>query len=198
MVYEICEIFYSIQGEGINQGKPFVFVRFSGCNLRCSWCDTKYAWREGEKMDVEEIIRRVKGFGCRDVLLTGGEPFLQDITFLVESLREENMRVSVETNGTIWRDIKFDWITVSPKPAGKRYHEMGYDLRFRDIADEFKYVITSQQDFNFIDRNIKCPVILQPVDNNIEIGRKIVDFIKKEKRENFYLKFQIHKFLGIK
>ncbi len=198
MIYDVCEIFYSIQGEGLNQGKSAVFIRLSGCNLRCSWCDTKYAWKNGEKLSLKEIVERVKSFKCGDVCLTGGEPFLQDISLLVKSLRREGFKVSVETNGTIWRDIKFDWITVSPKPEGKRYHRKGYDIRFRNVAGEFKYVITCEDDFKFIDRQLKCPVVLQPVDNSLEIGRKIVDFIKKERKENFYLRFQIHKFLGIK
>lgn len=198
MVYKICEIFYSIQGEGLLQGIPFIFIRFSGCNLRCSWCDTKYAWENGKELKTEEILKEIKKYKCRRVCLTGGEPYLQDISEIVKKLKEKKFFVSVETNGTIWRDLKFDWITVSPKIEGKSFHKFGYDLRFRKVANEFKYVILNEEIFDFIDRKIKKPVILQPVNNDMKIAKKIVEFIKKNPENNWYLRFQMHKILKIK
>jgi len=197
MKYKVSEIFYSIQGEGLNQGIPFVFIRFSGCNLRCEWCDTKYAWEGGKEMKVSQIIKKVKGYKCRNVCITGGEPYLQPLKPIFEELKEEKFYISVETNGTIWQDIKFDWITVSPKREGIKYHKKGYDIRFKKVASEFKYVITGKDDFKFIDNEIEKPVILQPVDNNFEISKLIIEYIKNNPNKNYRLKLQLHKILSI-
>jgi len=198
MKYNISEIFYSIQGEGLLEGLPFIFIRFSGCNLRCFFCDTKYSWENGKEMGIEEILQEIKKFNCKRVFLTGGEPYIQDISFLYEKLKTEKFWVGVETNGTIFKDIKFDWITVSPKKEGEKFHRYGYDERFKNIANEFKYVIVDRRYFEFIDRTIEKPVILQPVDNNIEIARQIVKFLKENNEKNWYLRLQIHKILNIK
>lgn len=197
MKYKVSEIFYSIQGEGLNQGLPFVFIRFSGCNLRCVWCDTKYAWKNGEEMELEEIVKEVKKFKCKNICITGGEPYLQNLFPIFERLKKEKLFISVETNGTIWQDIKFDWITVSPKREGGKYHKNGYDIRFRKVASEFKYVITGKDDFEFIDNEIKKPIILQPVDNNFEISKLIIDYIKNNPDRNYRIKLQLHKILKI-
>ena len=198
MVYRISEIFYSVQGEGLLQGLPFVFVRFSGCNLRCKWCDTKYAWKNGKEMEVKDIVEKIEKFGCKRVCFTGGEPYLQDIDVIFKILKKKDYWVSVETNGTVWKDIKFDWITVSPKFEGKKMYPEGYDEKFRKVAKEFKYVITDKKIFDFIDRKIGVPVILQPVNNNKKISKMIVNFLKKNPTNNWYLRFQIHKILKIK
>ena len=73
----INEIFYSIQGEGRSAGKPAVFLRLSGCNLKCRWCDTKYAWKKGEEMTTGQIIQKIKKYPCKHLVVTGGEPMLQ-------------------------------------------------------------------------------------------------------------------------
>ncbi|MCD6408333.1 7-carboxy-7-deazaguanine synthase QueE [bacterium] len=198
MDYFISEIFYSIQGEGLLQGIPMVFIRLAGCNLRCPFCDTKYAWEKGNnKKDVGEIINEVKKFRCKKVCITGGEPYLQDLKILVSSLKKLNFWISIETNGTIWQEIEVDWITVSPKIEGRNYHKDGFDRKFLEVANEFKYVITGEEIFEFISRDIKCPVILQPVDNDLKIAEKIIKFLKKERKENFYLRLQLHKILKI-
>ncbi|MFN4227725.1 MAG: 7-carboxy-7-deazaguanine synthase QueE [Candidatus Ratteibacteria bacterium] len=198
MVYNITEIFYSIQGEGLLQGLPFIFLRFSGCNLKCFWCDTKYAWEEGKLMTEREILSKVQKFNCKRICFTGGEPYLQEIDKIFNILKEKDYWITVETNGTIWRDIKFDWITVSPKIEGQKFHKFGYDQRFNDVANEFKYVILNKESFNFINRDIKQPVILQPVDNNLKIAKMIVNFLKENSFNNWYLRLQIHKITKIK
>ncbi|MCM8772546.1 MAG: 7-carboxy-7-deazaguanine synthase QueE [Candidatus Omnitrophica bacterium] len=198
MIYRINEIFYSIQGEGLLQGLPFVFIRFTGCNLRCSWCDTKYAWENGKEMEAREILKEVEKFDCKRVCFTGGEPYLQEIEYLFEFLKRKNYWISVETNGTIWRDIKFHWITVSPKEEGKIYHPSGYDNKFKKVANEFKYVIINKKTFEFIDRKIESPVILQPLNNDKKISKDIVNFLKKNPEKNWYFRFQIQKILKIK
>ncbi len=98
----VTEIFKSIQGESSFTGLPFVFVRLAGCNLRCAWCDTTYAWEGGESFSVEEIVRQVEAFNGTRVLLTGGEPLLQEDTpMLAEALLARGLRVCCETNGSL-------------------------------------------------------------------------------------------------
>ncbi|MCM8810956.1 MAG: 7-carboxy-7-deazaguanine synthase QueE, partial [Candidatus Omnitrophica bacterium] len=136
MVYKITEIFYSIQGEGLLQGIPLIFLRFSGCNLKCFWCDTKYAWEKGKELTEKEILKEIEKFKCKRICFTGGEPYLQEIENIFNILKEKDYWISVETNGTIWKDISFDWITVSPKIEGKKFHKFGYDERFNNVANE--------------------------------------------------------------
>jgi len=117
----ISEIFYSIQGEGELTGVPSVFVRSSGCNLRCSWCDTPYAsWQPtGEEMTVDEIVRQIQAFHCNHVVLTGGEPLLaKSIHELASRLQYLGMHITIETAGTISPDkICCDLASISPKLA---------------------------------------------------------------------------------
>lgn len=116
---KIAEIFHSIQGEGELTGIPSVFVRTSGCNLRCSWCDTPYAsWHpEGDEMAVEEIVAAVLRFGCPHVVLTGGEPMIAPgIRELAAALTAHRLHLTIETAGTIPPDgIACDLASVSPK-----------------------------------------------------------------------------------
>jgi 7-carboxy-7-deazaguanine synthase len=119
-VLRVAEIFRSVQGEGLWAGTPSVFVRVSGCNLRCVWCDTPYAsWSpEGPVMSVDEIVSRVSELrdGADHVVLTGGEPMLFDpIVPLAERLKDDGMTITVETAGTVYRDLPCDLMSVSPK-----------------------------------------------------------------------------------
>ncbi|MCS7180168.1 MAG: 7-carboxy-7-deazaguanine synthase QueE, partial [bacterium] len=79
MYFKISEIFFSIQGEGLLQGLPFIFLRFCGCNLKCRWCDTKYAWENGNNLSEIEILKEIERFKCKRICFTGGEPYLQEI-----------------------------------------------------------------------------------------------------------------------
>lgn len=114
----IAELFYSIQGEGKLTGMPSAFVRVSGCNLRCRWCDTPYAsWQpEGRDMNATEVLQTVAGYGCRHLVLTGGEPLLfEDSVELSERARQMGFYVTVETAGTIYRQVAADLLSLSPK-----------------------------------------------------------------------------------
>ena len=98
----ICEIYYSLQGEGMLMGLPTVFIRTIGCNLDCSWCDTPYAREGGEEMLVEDIAKKVEAFGVDNVCVTGGEPLIQDETYkLIDALLERGFYIQLETNGSI-------------------------------------------------------------------------------------------------
>lgn len=128
IVYHINEIFYSLQGEGFHTGRPAVFVRFAGCNLRCPFCDTDFS--HSEPMTAEQIARRVFDYSTHPhtlIVLTGGEPSLQVDKELVDALHAHRQTVTIETNGTHPVPDNIDWVTVSPKAVS---------------ADESKVVLT--------------------------------------------------------
>ena len=117
--YKVKEIFYTIQGEGFHAGEPAVFVRLSGCNLSCPWCDTDHL--KGETMSIPDIVRTVKALWPSKetapfVVLTGGEPSLQVDEQLIKSLNAMEAFIAIETNGTHELPEGIDWITCSPKP----------------------------------------------------------------------------------
>lgn len=130
---KINEIFYSLQGEGFHTGTPAVFVRFSGCNLRCDFCDTRH--EEGTLMTDEEIIERVASFPAPIVILTGGEPSLWIDDKLISRLHEAEKYICIETNGTHRLPAGIDWVTCSPKE--------GAPVVLRRV-DEIKVVYTGQ------------------------------------------------------
>ncbi|NCC11035.1 MAG: radical SAM protein [Bacteroidia bacterium] len=130
---KINEIFYSLQGEGFHTGTPAVFIRFSGCNLKCSFCDT--AHEEGELMSDQQIIDEVLRYPAQLIVLTGGEPSLWIDEALIDQLHAVGKRVAIETNGTRVLPSAIDWVTCSPKTGGA--------LSVQHI-DELKVVYTGQ------------------------------------------------------
>jgi len=150
----VAEIFASIQGEGRWAGTPSAFVRVSGCNLRCVWCDTPYAsWMpEGPAMTVAEIVSRVEGLGVRHVVLTGGEPLLfEPIIALAQALKGAHV-LTCETAGTVFRQLPCDLMSISPKLANstpgveagrgwpERHERTRADLEpLRRLLDEYDY-----------------------------------------------------------
>jgi 7-carboxy-7-deazaguanine synthase len=161
----IAEIFYSVQGEGSLVGVPSVFVRTSGCNLRCSWCDTPYtSWNpEGNHMSTSEILDRAAEFGAaRHVVLTGGEPMIAPgIVELSEGLHERGMHITVETAGTVFAPVACDLMSISPKlsnstPDGvfKAQHErlrLQPDVLRKLMASydyQLKFVIAREDDID--------------------------------------------------
>lgn len=116
----IAETFVSIQGEGKLAGTPSWFVRVSGCNLRCAWCDTAYAsWApEGAKRTIEELLDEASRSGVRHAVVTGGEPMIfEDVEALTRGLRDAGLHVTIETAGTVFRDVACDLMSISPKLA---------------------------------------------------------------------------------
>jgi organic radical activating enzyme len=201
---KIAEIFPSVQGEGLRQGEPTIFVRLSGCNLRCSFCDTKYAWTGGEMRTRDSVVAEVKkirlDFPALWVCLTGGEPLLQDISGLVRDLKKEGLKVQVETNGTVDRLLPVDWYTISPKP--KDYF---YQPRFRKAAKEVKLVVSRELTYEVVSRLHKefppdTPVILQPESNRQASARRAMRILEqclKDGLTNIRLSCQLHKVFKI-
>jgi 7-carboxy-7-deazaguanine synthase len=123
---KIAELFYSIQGEGRLLGVPSVFVRTSGCNLRCAWCDSDYtSWRsEGQKFTVSEILRRLAEFPTRHVVVTGGEPLIAPgIEELCAGLHERGYHITIETAATVFKPVACDLASLSPKLANSTPNE---------------------------------------------------------------------------
>jgi 7-carboxy-7-deazaguanine synthase len=123
---KIAEMFYSIQGEGILSGVPSVFVRSSGCNLRCTWCDTPYtSWNpEGSEISIGEIVNRARGFGASHVVVTGGEPMIASgIGDLTRELRDASLHVTIETAGTVDTEVACNLMSISPKLANSTPHQ---------------------------------------------------------------------------
>ena len=117
---KIAEVFYSVQGEGKLVGVPSVFVRTSGCNLRCSWCDTPYtSWApEGVQRSVSSLVEEVVAFGSRHVVVTGGEPLIApEVVALTSELRARGLHITVETAGTVFAPVACDLMSISPKLA---------------------------------------------------------------------------------
>lgn len=204
-ILKITEIFSSIQGEGLRQGEPTLFVRFSGCNLKCSFCDTQYAWNMGRDYSTAQVLEKIKklrdNFPAQWVCLTGGEPLLQDVKELAKHLKRENFKVQVETNATVFRPLPVDWYSISPKPD--KYY---FRPEYKDRAKEVKVIITKDLDFSVIQRlreqfPEKTPLLLQPQSNrkwSMNLGIKLLKEASKAGLKNIKLTIQLHKVFGIK
>ena len=168
----LAELFHSIQGEGKLVGVPSVFVRASGCNLRCQWCDTPYAsWDpEGEDVPVDEIVGRVLAYNCRHAVVTGGEPMIMpDVVELCDRLKGHGLHVTVETAATVYKPVSLDLASLSPKLSnstptereGGRFaaaHErqrLNYPViqQFIDAAPDFqlKFVVAGEGDLDEVE-----------------------------------------------
>jgi len=173
---EICEIFHSLQGEGIDIGLPTIFVRTAGCNLRCEWCDTKYAWKGGEEIDIENIKDKLDEIECYRVCITGGEPLLQEDILELIDLLLPSYEISIETNGSldisevVEKDLKvsMDYKT----PSSSMEDEMREDnLDLLREKDQLKFVISNRKDYEFSadileDFDNRCEVIFQTEESN--------------------------------
>ena len=151
---QVSEIFRSIQGESTYQGLPCTFVRLTGCNLRCTWCDTEYAFHGGEKMSIDEIIAKVDNFGGRLVEITGGEPLLQkDAPELMRRLLAKGYQVMIETSGERPLDdvppeaVKI--VDVKCPDSGEANTFRLESLQVMCEHDQLKFVIATRRDYEF-------------------------------------------------
>jgi 7-carboxy-7-deazaguanine synthase len=206
MMLIINEIFYSIQGESIHSGRPCIFVRLTGCNLRCSYCDTRYAYEQGVTMDLNEIINRVAAYPCRLVEVTGGEPLLQSQTpVLIHKLLENGYEVMMETNGSLdirrvdSRCIKI--VDIKCPGSGESDKNDMKNLKRLGSKDQVKFVIGTRSDYKYaratIDSN--CPyfpkdrILFSPASERIEPAQ-LAEWILQDKL-NVRLHLQLHKII---
>jgi 7-carboxy-7-deazaguanine synthase len=205
----INEIFYSIQGESTRVGQPCVFVRLTACDLRCSWCDTAYAFTEGRKMSVEDVVAAVDRYGCPLVEITGGEPLLQEEVYdLMERLAKDGRTVMLETGGH--RSIArvpagvLKIVDVKCPGSGEADKNDWSNLAALSPGDEVKFVIADRTDYEFArdviaryqlgaSRAGSGAVLLSPVHGVLE-PRTLSEWILAD-RLPARLQLQLHKYI---
>ncbi len=202
---KVNEIFKSIQGETSYAGTPFVFVRTSGCNLRCKWCDTTYAYDKGEEYTVDEIIRILDKYDCRRIVITGGEPLLQKDTFiLAECLINNGYTVLVETNGSInvseLHSEVIKILDIKCPGSSMTEHIFWDNLKALSSTDEIKFIVADYNDYVWSRSVIEsyrltdiCKVLISPVLNLLD-PKQAAEWIINDNL-NVRLQLQLHKYI---
>ncbi|MCW9065729.1 MAG: 7-carboxy-7-deazaguanine synthase QueE [Ignavibacteriaceae bacterium] len=202
---KVNEIYHSIQGESSKSGLPCVFVRLTYCNLRCVYCDTEYAFYEGEDKSIEGIINEVKKYNCKLVEITGGEPLVQqESSELMKRLCDEGFDVMLETGGSLSIKeidervmIVMDLKCPSSKMEKKNLYE---NINFLKPADELKFVIGNREDYDWSKEIIsrynlknKCEILFSVVFDELEPA-SLVNWIIEDKLDVRY-QLQMHKYI---
>jgi 7-carboxy-7-deazaguanine synthase len=207
---KVVEKFVSINGEGLRAGELAVFIRFAGCNLDCSYCDTKWANEDfrGEEMSAAEIVEYIKSIGIKNITLTGGEPLLADgIDELLQLLSaEKELSTEIETNGSVdFRELKRERIIFTTDikcPSSGMSQNNNFDnFSVLDFCDCVKFVVSDKNDLDYALKIItehklteKTNVFLSPVFGKIS-PEEIVQFMKDNKMNNVKLNIQLHKII---
>jgi 7-carboxy-7-deazaguanine synthase len=205
-VLRVNEIFFSIQGEGSRAGEPCVFVRLTGCGLRCNYCDTEYAFYEGEDSSIGKVLETVRTYGCKLVEITGGEPLEQEGVYgLIDRLLDEDYDVMIETGGHM--DISrvpiqvkriVDLKTPGSEMANRNYYE---NVKHLTMHDEVKFVICDRADYEWAKEKVelfelksKVGIILfSPVHGKLTLTQ-LAEWILQDKLQ-VKLQTQLHKLI---
>ena len=205
---KINEIYLSVQGESSRSGLPCIFVRLTGCNLRCVWCDTAYAFHEGKTQSIDQTLKDVKSFGINLVEITGGEPLMQeDVYPLMEELLENGYKVMLETGGSLSLEkVPRDVIKILDlKCPGSGEHKKNNldNLKLLAPHDEVKFVILDRRDYEWSRDLIKkhkinetAPILFSPVYGKLEL-KEMVKWILED-RLPVRLQTQLHKVIWSK
>jgi 7-carboxy-7-deazaguanine synthase len=193
----LVEDFYTIQGEGHHVGKPAYFIRIGGCDVGCSWCDTKLSWNPGihPLVEVDEIVTRAIEFPANAVVVTGGEPLMYNMGPLTHALKTLGIQTFLETSGAYPLSGTWDWICLSPKK-----NMVPVDELF-PAANELKVIISSDSDFAWAEKNaamvkLGCRLYLQPEwSRHQQMIQEIVEYAKAHPKWN--ISIQAHKFMHI-
>ncbi len=193
----LVEDFYTIQGEGYHMGKAAYFIRVGGCDIGCSWCDTKFSWRHDlhPLVHVKDIVEKIVFHKADSVVVTGGEPTSYDLEYLCSELSEKGIKKFLETSGAYPLTGNWDWICLSPKKRIPPLEE------FYKKANELKVIISSKEDFEWAEQNANlvnenCLLYLQPEWSRYEkIIGDLVDYVLLNTKWNISL--QAHKFMHI-
>ncbi|BCA55399.1 7-carboxy-7-deazaguanine synthase [Nitrospira sp. KM1] len=201
----ITEIFHSIQGESSYVGMPCVFVRLTGCPLRCNWCDTEYAFHGGTEWSIDTLLTKVSSYNCPLVEVTGGEPLAQPEVFLfITKLCDEGYTVLIETSGVLDIepvDRRAHVILDVKCPASGMADRMNWsNLSKLEAKDEVKFVLGDRRDYDWardvIDRFDlikRCPILMSPVFGSVE-PRQLADWVLEDQLPVRF-QLQIHKFI---
>ena len=192
----VMEKFYTIQGEGYYSGQPFYFIRLGGCDVGCHWCDVKESWDHNQHqfIEVDDLIKDVKEH-TSNVVITGGEPLMWDLSEFTKRFKENNIKLHLETSGAYEMSGNWDWVCLSPKKKMLPKQEI------YSKANELKVIIYNNDDFKFAIQesekvSSKCKLFLQPEWSKFDIMKdKIAQFVMKHK--NWNISLQIHKYLEI-
>jgi 7-carboxy-7-deazaguanine synthase len=202
----VNEIFYSLQGESLFAGFPCVFVRLTGCNLRCSYCDTRYAYEEGKSMSIEEIVKQAVDYRCRLVEITGGEPLVQDdAPQLIHAFIVHGCTVLLETNGSMdigrvdSRCVRI--MDIKCPGSGESHKNRLSNLKLLSPRDQVKFVLTDRLDYEFAKDMIAstwgssppAPVLFSPAHQRLNPA-ELAEWMLND-RANARLHLQLHKFL---
>jgi 7-carboxy-7-deazaguanine synthase len=203
---KVCEIFTSIQGESTFAGQPCTFIRLSGCNLRCVYCDTQYSYEEGAEMELGDIVRQVETAGVPLVEITGGEPLLQgeDTNALIRALLDRDYRVLIETNGSMnieGLDRRVTIILDMKTPGSGMSHRMDLtNLEKIKSTDEIKFVLSGRDDYAWSKDIVmryglekRCVVLFSPAYGLLR-PRELVSWMIEDKLA-VRLNIQIHKYI---
>jgi len=193
----LVEEFFSLQGEGYHTGKAAYFIRLGGCDVGCSWCDSRFAWNPEihPMIEADTIIENVLKSGTDSVVVTGGEPLMWNLDYLCDGLKNNKISTFIETSGAYSLSGKWDWICLSPKKNMPPLDEIC------KIADELKVIIQVQSDFEWAEKyrtvvNEGCRLFLQPEWSRFEkIIPVIVEYIKTH--PYWRISLQIHKYMHI-
>ena len=202
----VNEIFYSVQGESTHAGRPCVFVRLTACDLRCSWCDTTYAFHEGTRMSVEDVVDKVRAYGCDVVEVTGGEPLLQkDVYPLMERLMADVHTVLLETGGhrsiTAVPPGVHRIVDVKCPGSGESEKNCWENLAELRSTDEVKFVIKDRGDYEYARRIVReralherCGAVLFSPVHGVMNNRELAEWILED-RLPVRLQLQAHKYI---
>lgn len=202
----VNEIFHSIQGESTHAGRPCVFVRLTACDLRCSWCDTPYAFHEGQKMSVEDVVGRVRDYGCDVVEITGGEPLLQkDVYPLMQRLLDEGRTVMLETGGHLSVELVPDAVVrvIDVKCPGSGESDKNHwpTLDRLRPTDELKFVIKDRADYEYA-RDVvathhligRCAAVLFSPVHGVQDAKQLAEWVLAD-RLAVRVQLQAHKYI---
>ena len=193
----VMEHFYTLQGEGMHQGKAAYFIRLAGCDVGCVWCDVKESWDRSKHPDIsiDALIEQVQQTPASIVVITGGEPLMHDLTLLTEKLKQAGYQTHIETSGAHPISGTWDWICLSPKKFKAPLPAI------LPLADELKVVIFHHSDFQWAESfasevRSDCQMFFQPEwDRSQEIMPLIVDYVKAH--PTWRATLQTHKYLNI-
>jgi 7-carboxy-7-deazaguanine synthase len=193
----LVEEFFSLQGEGYQTGRAAYFVRLGGCDVGCSWCDSRYSWNPDlhPLVETDTIIEHVINSGTNSVVVTGGEPLMWDLDYLCKRLKDNSVNTFIETSGAYALSGVWDWICLSPK---RNMPPIGMVC---ETANELKIIIQNKDDFDWAEKyrsqvNEECKLFLQPEWSKFKIIiPEIVDYVKKN--PVWRVSLQSHKYMHI-
>ena len=193
----VMEDFYTLQGEGYHQGRAAYFIRLGGCDVGCVWCDVKDSWdgNKFEKIEVHDLILKVKQTPAEIVVITGGEPLMHNLNRLTQYLQNARLKTHIETSGAHPLSGSWDWICLSPKKFKPPLPEI---LPF---ANELKVVVYNKSDIDWAEKyaslvSVSCKLYLQPEwEKQQEVTPLIINYIKENPQ--WELSLQLHKYINV-